>query len=273
MCIAAALHCDGLTFDCSDQSDEMNCAEVVPTGGSAGTGGGGSGVGGSGGAGGGAAPGGAGGTGGAAGTVNQGGALAGGGAAGLVGAAGATGGAAGATGSSGTSGSTANGGVPGTGGAPSLLRVQYYTGDTAPADAVIDFRLQIGNASNEAVPYSELTVRYYYSNEHAGPESYWNFYSQIGSANVLGTSYDNPTPVPGAERYLEVTFTAGAGSLAAHSASGEMQIRIAHTMQNAEFVYDETDDYSYNSDLTEFADWDHITLYRDGVLVYGIEPA
>ena len=240
--------------------------------GTGGTGAGGSAAGDSEGVGGTEASGGADATGGVAGSGNQGGTLAGGGATGLVGGAGGV--AGGAAGSGASSGGA---GVPGTGGAPSVLRVQYYATNVDPADPVIQFNLQIGNASAEDVPYSELAVRYYYSMEHDGPEAYWNYYSVVGSDYVIGTYYDNPAPVPGAERYLEITFTEAAGSLAAHSPSGEMQNRISHSSQQSTYVYDETDDYSYNPELTQsttgFVDWDHITMYRNGVLVWGIEPS
>jgi endoglucanase len=70
------------------------------------------------------------------------------------------------------------------------------------------------------VPYSELAIRYSYSNEHGGTEGYWPICAAIGADNVIGTFYDNPSPIAGAERYLELTFTEAAGSLPAHSASG-----------------------------------------------------
>jgi hypothetical protein len=45
-----------------------------------------------------------------------------------------------------------------------------------------------------------------------------------------------------------------------------------HSTQQSNYIYAETDDYSYNPELTVFNDWDRITMYRNGVLVWGIEP-
>ena len=36
--------------------------------------------------------------------------------------------------------------------------------------------------------------------------------------------------------------------------------------------YTETGDYSFDPTKTSFTDWDHVTLYRNGVLVWGTEP-
>jgi hypothetical protein len=36
--------------------------------------------------------------------------------------------------------------------------------------------------------------------------------------------------------------------------------------------YDETNDYSFDATKTAFSDWNRVTLYRNGVLVWGIEP-
>ncbi len=36
--------------------------------------------------------------------------------------------------------------------------------------------------------------------------------------------------------------------------------------------YTETGDYSFDPTKTSFVDWDHVTLYRNGVLVWGNEP-
>ena len=36
--------------------------------------------------------------------------------------------------------------------------------------------------------------------------------------------------------------------------------------------YDERDDYSFDPTKTAYADWSRVTLYRNGVLVWGAEP-
>jgi hypothetical protein len=68
---------------------------------------------------------------------------------------------------------------------------------------------------------------------------------------------------------LEVQFNAGAGMLAAGGASGDIQTRIHKTDWSN---FNEANDYSFNSLQTAYADWNKVTLYRNGVLVWGTEP-
>jgi len=57
--------------------------------------------------------------------------------------------------------------------------------------------------------------------------------------------------------------------LAAGGRSGEIQTRFS---KSDWANYSETGDYSYDPTKTAFADWSKVTLYRNGVLVWGTEP-
>src|SRR4029079_1323606 len=73
----------------------------------------------------------------------------------------------------------------------------------------------------------------------------------------------------GADFYLQLGFTAGIGSLTARQATGEVQGR---SNKDDWTNYDESNDYSYDPTKLAFADWDRVTLYRNGALVWGTEP-
>ena len=51
--------------------------------------------------------------------------------------------------------------------------------------------------------------------------------------------------------------------------SGNIQARFA---QPDGSNYTGTGDYSFDPTKLSFADWDYVTLYRNGVLVWGTEP-
>jgi hypothetical protein len=153
----------------------------------------------------------------------------------------------------------------------SNLRVQYRAADTNAGDNQIKPHFNIINAGSSAVPLSELTIRYWYTREGTTGQNFWCDYSAVtGScSNVTGAFVQLSPARSGADFYLEVGFTTAAGSIAAGGQSGEIQTRFAKTDWSN---YTETGDYSFDPTKTSFADWTHVTLYRNGVLVWGVEP-
>ncbi|MNC14810.1 Endoglucanase 5 precursor [compost metagenome] len=68
---------------------------------------------------------------------------------------------------------------------------------------------------------------------------------------------------------MEISFAPGAGNLAPGADTGEIQVRINKTDWTS---YNESNDYSYSGTQQAFADWDKVTLHREGILVWGLEP-
>jgi hypothetical protein len=143
----------------------------------------------------------------------------------------------------------------------STLKVQYMCGDHgAVTDNHIKPHLNIVNTGTESVSFSDLTVRYYYTKEGLADETFQIDYAQIGGSHIIGSFR---------EGYCEVSFMAGAGDLLPGNQSGPIQIRFnMDDWKN----YDESDDYSYNKSFTTYTDWEKVTLYENGILVWGIEP-
>ncbi|NUP35596.1 MAG: glycoside hydrolase, partial [Streptomyces sp.] len=130
--------------------------------------------------------------------------------------------------------------------------------------------LQLVNTGSTAVGLSTVTVRYWFTGE-AGASTYTSYidYAALGSSNITTKVVAMSAARTGADHYLEVGFTSGAGSLAAGKATGDIQNRLNKTDWSN---FSETDDYSYGTN-TSYADAPKITVYVGGTLVYGTEPS
>lgn len=93
-------------------------------------------------------------------------------------------------------------------------------------------------------------------------------YALAGCANVLTSFTTLATTHPNADSYYQIGFTSGAGSLGS-GASSEVKTRFHKTDFSA---YTESGDDSYDATKTAYTDWIKVTLYRNGVLVWGTEP-
>ncbi|WP_165760418.1 DUF4979 domain-containing protein [Niastella populi] len=153
---------------------------------------------------------------------------------------------------------------------PLKITVQSLDGDKGKtANNSINPYLKLENQGSAAIPYSELTARYWFTAENFAGINTWIDYAQIGNSKVKMKYVQLDTPRAGAYGYIEYSFDQSTGNLAAGGNSGVIQARFANT-DWANF--NETDDYSYVNN-SAYASNSHITLYRNGQLVWGVEPA
>lgn len=152
---------------------------------------------------------------------------------------------------------------------PLHLSVQYKDGDNAQtANNSIRPYLKLVNEDSVAFAYNELTVRYWLTAENYAGINTWVEYAQPGSNKIKMKYFSLAQPRNGAFGYIEYSFDATAGTLAAGGNSGEIQTRLAN--QNWADL-NEADDHSYRNS-TAYAVNEHIAVYRNGVLVFGVEP-
>ncbi|HEX6524302.1 MAG TPA: cellulose binding domain-containing protein [Streptosporangiaceae bacterium] len=155
--------------------------------------------------------------------------------------------------------------------AQSGLKVQDRSHDNDSPDNQFYALFQILNTGTTAVPLSSVTMRFWFTNETpTDPLVFACDWAQVNCSNVTSQLVALPTPVTKANTYAQIGFTAAAGSIAPGQSTGEIQTRIHH--QNwSNFIT--TDSYSFISDPSfVYKDTQTVTLYVNGVLVWGTEP-
>lgn len=150
----------------------------------------------------------------------------------------------------------------GGGGGSFDLKLQYECANTNAVDNDLKPDFLLVNQDSTGIDLDRVTVRYWFTSD--GNNDIFDVrYAEIGNGNVTGSFGGS-----GSDRYLEVSFTSGAGQLAA-SDDTKVKVTVRDSSWND---YTQTNDYSFDGSRTSFADYDYMTVYVDGALVWGIEP-
>jgi hypothetical protein len=148
------------------------------------------------------------------------------------------------------------------------IKIQFYNQSTAASSNQIYLNIKVVNTGSSAVALSNVKIRYYYTINGAQTQNFYCDYTPVGSSNVTGSFVTMSAAKTGADAYVEVGFSSGAGSLAA-GGNTTVQARVAKSDWTN---YTQTDDYSFNSSATTFVDWTKVTGYVSGALQWGTEP-
>ena len=147
------------------------------------------------------------------------------------------------------------------------IKVQYKNNDSAPADNQIKPGLQIVNTGTSSLNLTTVSARYYFTRDNgASTFSTYCDYAQLGCSNITSRVVLLPTPVAGADAYLEVSFTGG--TIAVGGTSGDIQLRFNKTDWSN---FNEVGDYSYGTGTT-FVDSTKVTGFVNGALIWGTVP-
>jgi arabinogalactan endo-1,4-beta-galactosidase len=148
------------------------------------------------------------------------------------------------------------------------IKVQFYNQSTAATTNQLYLNIKLVNSGTAAITLANVKIRYYYTVDGAKPQNFYCDWAQIGGSNVSSAIVTMDTPKTGADTYVEIGFTGGAGNLDS-GASTTIQARVA---KNDWTNYTQTNDYSFNSSAATYVDWAKVTGYISGALQWGTEP-
>src|SRR5579871_3392844 len=105
------------------------------------------------------------------------------------------------------------------------VTVLYKTSTGATADEAEPW-FEVVNNTGSAIPYTQLTLRYYFTADANVPYTFACAWAVVGCSNITGTISAMSTPTATADHYLQISFSSYAGSLAAGANSGDMELRL-----------------------------------------------
>ncbi|MDQ2085549.1 glycoside hydrolase family 9 protein [Herbivorax sp. ANBcel31] len=149
-----------------------------------------------------------------------------------------------------------------------VVSVEYANVNREASSNSIGPKFRITNDDSRPLSLSNVKIRYYYINDGGEPQNFWCDWSSVDSSNVTGDFYKLSSPKDGADMYLKIGFTSGAGTLAPNE-SAELQVRVAKDDWSN---YNQANHYSFNSSASDYTEWNKITVYVSDKLVYGTEP-
>jgi subtilisin family serine protease len=171
----------------------------------------------------------------------------------------------------GTSSPVASAAVTVSNAGPSSVTLRARNEDTSPRTGSVQPTMILVNDRADALALGRVEVRYWYTADGAQAERAVVDWAGLMPQGATITPHVQVAIVAVAQgsqdRYLRVRFGAQAGSLAQQQ-SVQVQSRL-HKLDWSD--YTQGNDHSF-TDATGFVDWDRITVYLDGALVWGVEP-
>jgi hypothetical protein len=145
-----------------------------------------------------------------------------------------------------------------------VLHVQYRTFFATPVSNQIGPQFKIVNTGKAPVNLTDLSIRYYFKFDGSQKLNIWCDWATIGCDNLRAQF----VPAGPGQFYLQNSFISGV--ISPGGDSGEFQNRFAKDDWSN---FDQSHDYSFDPSHISYSDWDHVTLYLNGVLVWGREPS
>jgi hypothetical protein len=151
--------------------------------------------------------------------------------------------------------------------APTLELLHASDGD----DSRIRLSFALRNVTGDAIELASLTVRYFFTTETGGEQVFECSSVISGDFDCDVVTFTNQKlTARDTNRYIEFGFTKAAGSL---EGDGEQTGAIKGLIRNQDFSdFEQANDYSFAPEHTNLTIHERMTVYRDGQLVWGVEP-
>jgi len=179
-------------------------------------------------------------------------------------------------GDGGTAGDTANGGQAGDDTIPpdvlanASVVLRYYARNANDMSNAVDTRLFFENKSDDALPLSQVKVRYWTTFETGWTNLKCYFSAIIGSGNVTLDVVED-----GDNTHVLIGFAAG--SVPAHNGSPFTNTEFQMKLDAQGGSFDQSNDWSFNGSLPESSNPPQpnakITVYLADKLIWGCEPS
>ncbi len=161
---------------------------------------------------------------------------------------------------------------------PANIRLQYRCTSTSDSSDRLRFDLNLFNDDEVDLLLSDVSIRYWLTSEPLLSNLVGvSDYADIGQSEI---SYSTGTLE--SFEYIEISFSTGglipswlggdgvANNFPQNSETGQMQCRIFDDV--AQQLFDQTNDWSYDSSVTSFQNFLKISVYYKGVLCWGDPP-
>jgi len=144
------------------------------------------------------------------------------------------------------------------------LVVKYRTANLEERSQDSKPEFVIYNSGTTTIPLNRIALFYWLEDQGDQPLVFHCDWAAIGCSNVKG----NFDAKEDAEKYLRIDFGPAAGVIEQGQDSGEIKIRFN---RNDWSPLEQSDDFSFGP-VTEYVEWDRVTLYLDEQRVWGKEP-
>ncbi len=154
------------------------------------------------------------------------------------------------------------------------VRVQYMCADTNAKTQSPHPQFKLINLSTTPINLPTLTIRYWFTADGAvtfgGAIDFASNSAGLQIQSSMSATFVSVSRT-GADHYMQLNFGSAAGTLTNASAIF-VQSRFNSTNPDFGVTFTQTGDYSFDPTKTSLIDWTQVTVYQNGVLIWGIEP-